>query len=153
MATQRAAWFGEEVTGLQVELVWEDGVSKIGRFNSSPLNDVNGNICGAIRTMEDITDIVHMTRELDRQKTHHEQIVEDLQESKELFHTTIENMMDYVSICTAVRSKNGQIVDFVVDYVNQVVCDNSQKAKGKLTGHSSLAFYPKVIESSFLKIL
>lgn len=68
--THRAAWDGEEVTGCNLEFVWEDGISKIGRFSSIPLRDKTGKICGAITTMVDITDIVHKARELDKQKMH-----------------------------------------------------------------------------------
>jgi len=151
LPTQRAAWYGEEVVGCEIEFVWEDGISRIGRFSSSPLRDESGKICGAITTMEDITDIVHMARELGSHKTQLEHLVEDLQKSEGLFHAAIENMIDCVSICTAVRNKDGQIVDFIVDYVNQAACKNSQMTKDDLTGHSLLAFSPKVIESGFFE--
>lgn len=67
--THRAAWDGEEVAGCDLEFVWEDGISKIGRFSSIPLRDERGEICGAITTIVDITDLVHKARELDKQKT------------------------------------------------------------------------------------
>ena len=66
----RAAWDGEEVAGCDLEFVWEDGISKIGRFSSIPLIDKTGKICGAITTMVDITDIIHKASELSKQKMH-----------------------------------------------------------------------------------
>lgn len=81
LPTQRAAWYGEEVAGCEIEFVWEDGISRIGRFSSSPLRDESGKICGAITTMEDITDLVHIARELDRHKMHLEDLVEERTEA------------------------------------------------------------------------
>jgi len=75
LSTQRAAWYGEEVSGCEVEFVWEDGISKIGRFSSIPLRDENGKICGAITTLEDITDVIHMAREQDKYKSYLEELI------------------------------------------------------------------------------
>lgn len=147
LPTQRAAWYGEEVSGLEIEFVWDDGVSKIGRFSSSPLKDENGKICGAITTMEDITDLVHLARELDIKNKELEQTMNELQQSRELFYNTVDNMMDSVIICTTVRDDNNKIVDFTLDYVNQVACKTGNKTREELIGHSLLAFSAGIVET------
>lgn len=76
MPLQRAAWKGEDVVGQELEFVWADGISKIARWSATPLRDETGTRCGSFSTMEDITDLVHMARELDKYKTHLEELVE-----------------------------------------------------------------------------
>lgn len=147
LPTQRAAWKGEEVSGLEIEFIWDDGVSKIARFSSSPLRDENGNICGAITTMEDITDLVHLARELDEKNKEFEQTMNELHMSKELFYNTVENMMDSVIICTSVRDDNSKIVDFTLNYANQVACKTSHKQSEEIIGHSLLTFSPDMIDT------
>ena len=51
MPMQRAAQYGEDVVGEELEFLWGDGVSKIARWSASALRDENGNICGCIATM------------------------------------------------------------------------------------------------------
>lgn len=148
---QRAAWNGDVVERVELEFIWEDGVSRVAQWSACPLYDGYGNICGSIATMVDVTEMVTMARDLDRNRMHLEELVVDLLQSKELFYNTVENMMDCVSICTAVRNKEGQIIDFIVDYVNQAACTNSQKTKEELSGHSLLNFSSKVIESGFFE--
>ncbi|UWG95862.1 PAS domain S-box protein [Dehalobacter sp. DCM] len=67
MPIQRAAWYGEEIVGSELEFVWEDGISKIARWSAWPLLDADNHICGAISTMEEIKDLVHLTRKRDKQ--------------------------------------------------------------------------------------
>ncbi|MHB1654444.1 MAG: ATP-binding protein [Desulfitobacteriaceae bacterium] len=59
---QRAAWYGEVIDRFELEFVWEDGDSKFARWSASPLRDDSGNICGAIATIEDVTEVVHLAR-------------------------------------------------------------------------------------------
>lgn len=145
--THRAAWNGEEVSGLEIEFVWNDGVSKVGRFSSSPLRDEHGNICGAITTMEDITDLVLLARERDLKNIELECTMNELQQSKELFYNTVENMMDSVIICTAVRDDDNKIVDFTLHYINQAACKNSNKTREEINNHSLLAFSGNIVET------
>lgn len=147
LPSQRAAWNGEEVSGLEIEFIWEDGVSKVGRFSSSPLRDKKGNICGAISTMEDITDLVHMARELDIKNKELEQTMNELQQSKELFYNTVDNMMDSVVICSAVRDNDSKIVDFTIDYANQVACKTAHKKSDEILGRSLLALSPDIVDT------
>ena len=76
MPMQQAARYGKEIVGCELEFVWEDGIFKIAQWSAIPLKDENGIICGCIATMEDITDVVHMSRELDRHKSRLEELVE-----------------------------------------------------------------------------
>ncbi|MDR3543112.1 MAG: ATP-binding protein [Desulfosporosinus sp.] len=74
---QRATWLGEEVTGEEYELIWPDGISKVGIFNASPLRNDNGEIIGSICTFEDVTQIVHMKRELNAHKLNLQEMIEE----------------------------------------------------------------------------
>jgi signal transduction histidine kinase len=70
MPIQRAAWFGEEVNGKELEFVWQDGVTKTALCSASPLRNQQGMIFGAICTIEDVTHIIHMTKELEEHRLH-----------------------------------------------------------------------------------
>ncbi|WP_050809793.1 ATP-binding protein [Desulfosporosinus sp. OT] len=74
---QRATWLGEEVTGEEYELIWPDGISKVGIFNASPLRNDSGEIIGSICTFDDVTQIVHMKRELNAHRLHLQRMVEE----------------------------------------------------------------------------
>jgi PAS domain S-box len=77
MPIQKAAWEGKDVVGFELELVWKDGISKVTKWSASPLRDENGNIRGAMATMEDITDVAHMSRELKSYKMYLEELVRE----------------------------------------------------------------------------
>lgn len=102
MPIEQAAWYGKETVGCELEFVWEDGISKIARWNASPLRNENGIICGCIATMEDITDVVQMTRELQRHEVHLEEMVHErtdaLQKSEERFAKVFLNNPQALSI-------------------------------------------------------
>lgn len=70
MPIQRAAWFGEKVTGEEFEFIWPDGISKIAIYNANPLKNENGEIIGAIATIEEVTELIHLTRELEAHRLH-----------------------------------------------------------------------------------
>jgi len=60
----RSARYGDEITGSELEFVWQDGVSKLALWSTCPLRDETGVIIGAIATFEEITESVHRTRKL-----------------------------------------------------------------------------------------
>lgn len=70
MPIHRAAWFGEEVNGKELEFVWQDGVTKTALCSASPLRNQQGMIFGAICTIEDVTHLIHMTKELEAHRLH-----------------------------------------------------------------------------------
>ncbi|HEY9671327.1 MAG TPA: PAS domain S-box protein [Waterburya sp.] len=49
----------------------------------------------------------------------------ELSMSEERFRTSIENMLDCFGIYTALRDESGQIVDFLIEYVNAAACANN----------------------------
>ncbi|MEH2330281.1 PAS domain-containing protein [Nostoc sp.] len=49
-----------------------------------------------------------------------------LRESEERFRTSVENMLDCFGVYRALRNEQGQIVDFVTEYVNNAACFNNQ---------------------------
>lgn len=77
MPIQRAAWLGEEVCGEEYELIWPDGMSKIAFFNASPLKNDKGEIIGSICTIEDVTQLVHIKRELNVHRQNLQEMVEE----------------------------------------------------------------------------
>lgn len=64
----RSALYGERITGVELEFVWQDGISKTAFWSSSPIIDETGVITGAIATFEEVTGLVHKTQELDAQQ-------------------------------------------------------------------------------------
>ncbi|BAZ10644.1 two-component hybrid sensor and regulator [Calothrix sp. NIES-4071] len=47
-------------------------------------------------------------------------------QSDELFRVSVENMLDCFGICSAIRDKLGQIVDFRIDYLNTTALESNQ---------------------------
>jgi PAS domain S-box len=92
MPMQQAASHGKEIVGCEMEFVWEDGISKIARWNAIPLRDENGIICGSIATMDDITEVVHLARELDKHKLNLEK---EITERKRIEEVLLESERRY----------------------------------------------------------
>ncbi|KLU63681.1 sporulation kinase E [Desulfosporosinus acididurans] len=82
---------------------------------------------------ENISDLVFLARKLKKRNV-------ELEQSKELFYNIVENMMDCVTVFSAIRNNDGKIVDFTLDYINQAACKNANKSREELIGHSLLAF-------------
>lgn len=74
---QRATWLGEEIIGEEYELIWPDGMSKVGIFNASPLRNDDGEIIGSICTFENVTQIVNMKRELNAHRLYHRKMLKE----------------------------------------------------------------------------
>ena len=77
-----------------------------------------------------------------REITSYQTIQDQLKESEEKFRTSIENMMDCFAIFSAVRNGSGQITDFLIDYVNDGICQRLQIEREKLIGQSLLESLP-----------
>lgn len=58
----------------------------------------------------------------------------ELSMSEERFRTSIENMLDCFGIYTAVRDESGQIVDFLIEYVNAAACANNYMTREEQIG-------------------
>lgn len=58
---QRSAWYGEVITGMELDFAWDDGIRKTLIWNSVPLKQ-NGQIIGAIATCDDITHIKQLEK-------------------------------------------------------------------------------------------
>ncbi len=69
-----------------------------------------------------------------------------LQQSEERFQTSVENMLDCFSICSAIRDQSGQIVDFRIDYLNQAALESNQMAREQI-GQRLCEVFPSHIES------
>ncbi|ACC81968.1 PAS domain-containing protein [Nostoc punctiforme] len=65
-----------------------------------------------------------------------------LQESEERFRTSVENMLDCFGVYRAVRNEQGQIVDFVTEYVNDAACLNNQMTYEQQIGRGLCELLP-----------
>ncbi|ACV64538.1 signal transduction histidine kinase, nitrogen specific, NtrB [Desulfofarcimen acetoxidans DSM 771] len=54
---QRSAIYGEIIADQEVEMIWEDGVRKITKWNSRPFYDSKGEIVGVVAFCEDISNL------------------------------------------------------------------------------------------------
>lgn len=86
MPLRRAACFGEEIDGDELEFEWPDGVHKAALWSARPLRDDNGLIIGAIATFEEISERKQLELKLWQYRKYLEDIVLErtlrLQETK-----------------------------------------------------------------------
>lgn len=57
-----------------------------------------------------------------------------LKESSEVFKTSVETMLDCFGIYSAVRDANGDIKDFIIEYVNESACVNNRMSSAQQIG-------------------
>lgn len=91
MPIQRAAWYGEQTQGDELEFEWEDGVKKVALWNARPLRDECGVITGAVATFEDITDRKRTEEEL---KSYRDSLEEMVKKSGQMLTTVMESITD-----------------------------------------------------------
>ncbi|MDA8229602.1 MAG: ATP-binding protein [Desulfitobacterium hafniense] len=60
----RSARYGDEVSGFELEFAFQEGISKIAIVSSCPLKNELGVIIGAMTTFEEVTELIHNTRNL-----------------------------------------------------------------------------------------
>ena len=65
-----------------------------------------------------------------------------LRDSEERFRTSVENMLDCFGVYRAVRNEQGQIVNFVTEYVNDAVCLNNQMTYEQQIGRGLCELLP-----------
>ncbi|MHC5855769.1 PAS domain-containing protein [Nostoc sp.] len=70
-----------------------------------------------------------------------------LRKSEERFRTSVENMLDCFGVYRAVRNEQGQIVDFVTEYVNSAACFNNQMTYEQQIGRGLCELLPGHRES------
>lgn len=73
----RSALYGDRITGVELEFVWQDGISKTAIWSSSPIRDEMGVIIGAIATFEEVTGLINKTQELDAQQTLLQEMIDE----------------------------------------------------------------------------
>jgi PAS domain S-box-containing protein len=72
-------------------------------------------------------------------------------ESERRFRAALDSMTDLVTIETAVRDGSGAIVDFWIDYMNQVDIDVAGRGAGAITGRRLLDAYPAMRDSELFR--
>lgn len=70
-----------------------------------------------------------------------------LVDSEERFHTSIENLLEPFGIYRAVRGPGGEIVDFVIEYVNPAAAAATGLSRGDQIGRRLLELFPGRLES------
>ncbi|WP_375473271.1 response regulator [uncultured Nostoc sp.] len=65
-----------------------------------------------------------------------------LRDSEERFRTSVENMLDCFGVYRAIRNEQGQIVNFVTEYVNDAVCLNNQMTYEQQIGRGLCELLP-----------
>lgn len=70
-----------------------------------------------------------------------------LQQSQDLFQTSVENMLDCFGIFSAIRDESGQILDFRIDYLNAAACENNQMPQAMQVGRGLCEVLPAHRES------
>lgn|GEM_PF-1096301 len=73
----RSALYGDRITGVELEFVWQDGASKTAIWSTSPIRDETGAIVGAIATFEEVTGLINKTQELDAQQTLLQEMIDE----------------------------------------------------------------------------
>jgi PAS domain S-box-containing protein len=72
----------------------------------------------------------------------HNQAEKALRSSEERFRSSIENLLDAFAIYSSIRDDNGKIVDFRVEYANQVACQLTGRQHESYLGRTVLELYP-----------
>ncbi|MFQ4146071.1 PAS domain S-box protein [Chlorogloeopsis sp. ULAP02] len=67
---------------------------------------------------------------------------QQLQESEELFRTSVENMLDCFGVYCAIRDESGRITDFRVEYVNDAACLNNLMTREEQIGQGLCEILP-----------
>ncbi|NEP02792.1 MAG: PAS domain S-box protein [Symploca sp. SIO2E9] len=95
------------------------------------------------------THFVAVQREVTEQK----QRELELQQSEEMFRTSVENMLDCLGIYSAVRDKSNQIVDFTVEYLNPAACFSNSLTKEEQIGCSVGQLLPTELFEQFCLVV
>lgn len=131
---EQAARYGKEILDCELEFVWEDGITKIARWNASPIRDSHGLIRGSIATMGEITDVVNKSRKLHIHKDYLEKLVEErtseLQKSEERFYKIFHSSPNTLII---VRKSDFRLID-----INQRALKSRNFTRENLIGKTLL---------------
>ena len=72
-----------------------------------------------------------------------------LQSENKTLYTALDVMLDGVSICTSVRDREGEIVDFTVVYVNDAAARINRRSKEDHINNSLKEIVPGIVESGY----
>jgi PAS domain S-box-containing protein len=130
---QVAARTGEGTKDYEFDLVFDDGEVKNILGNAVPLIDAQGRPSGAVAAFVDITQ--------------RKQMEEQLRQSREQFHASIESLLEAYALMSAVREsgadgKPGKIVDFRFEYINEAACRITRRSREEMLGHQLLELLP-----------
>ncbi len=75
---------------------------------------------------------------------------ERLADSEERFRTSIENLLEPFGIYRAVRGHDGEIVDFVIEYLNPAAAEANGLPRSEQIGRRLLEFFPGRLESGLV---
>lgn len=162
MPIQRAAWFGEEITGDELEFIWEDGVHKTAIWNARPLYNGSGIITGAIATFEDITERKQMEETSKRYREDLELTVKKRTKSLTAANLKLKEEIKKRKVVESelikVNQKITSVLDGITDifyaldnncrftYVNQEAERYTSKTKEELIGKRLWEVFPQVFQ-------
>jgi PAS domain S-box-containing protein len=112
----------------EYRIILADGRVRWIRDRCFPLRDQAGTLYRFAGIAEDITD--------------RKQSEQALQRSEERFRTSVENMLDCFGIYRAIRDEQGQIIDFLIEYVNDAACIANQVERTQQIGRRLCEILP-----------
>ncbi|MDA8440998.1 MAG: PAS domain S-box protein, partial [Peptococcaceae bacterium] len=130
MPIQRAAWYGEEIAHDQLEYVWEDGVIRIGIWNTRPLRDDSGQIVGAIATFEDMTERERLLQQEIQQRLSREENLSKLNQR-------VNSILGTITDGFFTLDK-----EFKITYINKAASKMLSRVNKNLLGKSILKLFP-----------
>jgi PAS domain S-box-containing protein len=110
--------------------VRKDGTRFYAHVVIAALRDASGNMRGFAKVTQDVTE--------------QQQQREELAASVERFRTTVEHLLDPLTILSAIRDSAGQVVDFRYEYVNAAHGEQALLSAESLVGHRLLELHPEV---------
>jgi PAS domain S-box-containing protein len=114
------------------------GTTHLYSSSKAPFYDDAGRLAGVVGISRDITDLRRLEEVVSAARQ---------READDRFRGVLDTMLDLVTIQRVVRDEGGAIVDFVIEFMNQVNIDVAGRPREELVGGSVLTHYPAMAGS------
>ena len=147
---QQAAWYGEYITGYELEFIWSDGLHKSSIWSACPLYSCTGKIIGAVATHKDITNEKCLQEEFQRHNVELEQLVRERTAELEAANQKISEILESINSGFCALDKNLQFI-----YINKCAIDYMNSPLESFIGKSIWDVFPaeKEWQDAFSKVL